>query len=352
MRKSLIYLSLFSILSILFSCYTGEDREIRTTIMNFYDNMFRKNRNALAAYNLVSQQPLSNKLQLKHEPSKEEQLLMYPIDGKVDIVSAKATGDEAIVEVKYNVLDPVKANKQLWQMIFNSRTINKETYENIKKDTNFHSETVKFIYLHRENGSWKILFPNTVLESLKKEAGVTRVGPMPAPSMDTFLLEPGVENYVIKMIKNYVDIKNLKRVPQEPYIRGKAVIIDVSAGRPHELHYTIPADIVAKNPEEVGTVIWIQGSSKHTGLYTHLRQGYVTVWKVTIIDRSTNTIVSEKVFQGPDLPAVVKGTDKGTFAGRQFFSAEETGITITDVSIVGKPPIDEVRNYIQRLHKH
>jgi hypothetical protein len=108
--------------------------------------MFGKNKNGLAAYNLVSQQP-SNKLE--QELGKNERLLMHSIDGKVNIGSVRVIGTEATVEVKYSVLDPNKAKRHLWQMIFNSRNINKETYEIIKKDTTLHSETIKIIYLKK-----------------------------------------------------------------------------------------------------------------------------------------------------------------------------------------------------------
>jgi hypothetical protein len=73
------------------------------------------------------------------------------------------------------------------------------------------------------------------------------------------------------------------------------------------------------------------------------------MWKVTIIDKLDNAIVAEESFQGPDLPWVVKGTIRPDI---HMLLAEEPGITITLGGILRKPPIDEVKNYIEKLPKH
>jgi hypothetical protein len=115
-----------------------------------------------------------------------------------------------------------------------------------------------------------------------------------------------------QFLKQFSTLANLHNPgpPYSPYISGKVVIINrVEKSLEDLLELGLPTNLTATTPDEVGTVIWLdcQGqvlSWKYIG-------GYDAIWyycDVTIIDKTENTVVGVKHFDGEYPPPVVEGS--------------------------------------------
>ncbi len=88
-----------------------------------------------------------------------------------------------------------------------------------------------------------------------------------------------------------------------PTIKGKIVIIDKHNKRMDDLynnHYGELADILTIENKGVGAIVWIDCKEQVVGTYTSGSKAYQTTCTLTIIDKSTNTIVGTQEFDGPN----------------------------------------------------
>lgn len=113
------------------------------------------------------------------------------------------------------------------------------------------------------------------------------------------------------------------------YIKGKIITVDQNDGKIDDIYFDLPEEWRATQPEEVGTVMWLEWGKEIVGHYTDGAEAYVNTARVTIIDNSIPAIIDRKIFRG-SYPSWVKRR-----RGTRF----------------GSKPTGEIVNYIKRLPK-
>jgi hypothetical protein len=101
-----------------------------------------------------------------------------------------------------------------------------------------------------------------------------------------------------------------------PYIRGKVLPVihkpysGGGTGVQKDFFWELPSDLRPRNPDEVGTVLWLDWEEKPFSVpyvqFTYRIVGIQYVCKVTVIDRVTNEKIGVKTFLGSD----PRGTDQ------------------------------------------
>ena len=86
----------------------------------------------------------------------------------------------------------------------------------------------------------------------------------------------------------------------EPYIRGKVITVDTRRKAVDHLYFDLPQELRATQPEEVGTVVWVECTSvttvvRRTGGSTNNTVDYRC--EVTVIDKAASAIVGQKRFE-------------------------------------------------------
>ncbi len=149
-----------------------------------------------------------------------------------------------------------------------------------------------------------------------------------------------------------------ERYKNDVYIHGKVIIMDTSIegsrtssegtsymdkygtytsasgeiketlGAFDRVFFSIPKELQAVTPEEVGTIIWLHWSGETVGYYNNGAPGIQQYCIVTIIDKSKQVILGERKIYGPEPPPyLINSSGPGT----------------------GAQPLDEVANYIISL---
>jgi hypothetical protein len=136
-------------------------------------------------------------------------------------------------------------------------------------------------------------------------------------------------------LEEYISNSNLVPLSQgeKPYIKGKIVPVDTAHNRIDEdMYFSLPVDIVAQTPGDVGTVLCLKKDSVLWGYYqiggSRKGEGYQIVCDVTIIDRVNNVIVAKRTFKGSQPPPVN---------------------TSGSVTLYGSDPTVEIINYLKSL---
>jgi hypothetical protein len=97
----------------------------------------------------------------------------------------------------------------------------------------------------------------------------------------------------------------------EAFIRGKLVIVDPDKKAVDWTMFELDERWRAQNPEEVGTVVWLNWGTKRVGEYrsgsNKRGDAYVHTVRVTVIDKKTATIVGSIEFTGDDPPPAATG---------------------------------------------
>jgi hypothetical protein len=106
--------------------------------------------------------------------------------------------------------------------------------------------------------------------------------------------------------------------PGTAYVRGKLLPIlhheqRSGCGIERELFAALPHDLKATSPDEVGTVVWLEWRSEFFK-YARFSNGYAQnaytpVCKLTVIDKTRNSIVDQRIFRGIDPDTASKGKD-------------------------------------------
>ena len=115
---------------------------------------------------------------------------------------------------------------------------------------------------------------------------------------------------------------------QGVYVKGKIVVVDVREKTvDHDVFFSLPADLRAAGPDEVGTVVLVKWGVAFPGHFEDksgrdLGVGSATTGELTLIDRSISAILERRTFQSK---AVVRGIDGGA------------------------KPIDEIVDYLAKL---
>lgn len=130
-------------------------------------------------------------------------------------------------------------------------------------------------------------------------------------------------------IGEYIAIPNQQTIPPlaEAYIIGKVITVDIDENEIDHIYFDLPEELIAKSPEEVGTIIWLNWGEVLVGRYTDGAGGYRIICEVTIIDKEKSTIVDKETFSGSDPLSVKEGSGNRT----------------------GSKPTNEIINYISTL---
>ncbi len=86
----------------------------------------------------------------------------------------------------------------------------------------------------------------------------------------------------------------------EPYIRGKVITVDTRSKAVDHLYFDLPKELRAAQPDEVGTVIWVECTSvttviRRVGGSTNNTVEYRC--EVAVIDKAASTIVGKQTFE-------------------------------------------------------
>ncbi len=121
-----------------------------------------------------------------------------------------------------------------------------------------------------------------------------------------------------------------KSLSELPYIHGKLVLVAVASNdntgaltsdrhrsTPYIDHLTLrlPDRLQAKDPSEVGTVVWLRWGQKYIGNYGKTARGYKEMCAISIIDVETRQVVGTREFEGGDPPRSVSEHTRGSVFG-------------------------------------
>jgi len=106
-------------------------------------------------------------------------------------------------------------------------------------------------------------------------------------------------------------IPGLQATDDNPYIKGKVVVIDFEAKRLDPINDSLSADLRATNKAELGTVVWLQCDDQVVGRYSSGGSALVVVCNLTIIDVSKKAKVGFMTIRGPQPPSYVRSRTSG-----------------------------------------
>jgi hypothetical protein len=90
---------------------------------------------------------------------------------------------------------------------------------------------------------------------------------------------------------------------QPPYRRGKVIPINVAARKGVDgILLDFPEALRPNAPDDVGTIVWLKWGEQAFGKYSDGMLATVITCRVTVIDKSKNTIIAEQDFVGGPPP--------------------------------------------------
>ena len=109
----------------------------------------------------------------------------------------------------------------------------------------------------------------------------------------------------------------------EVYRRGKIIPVDRRKDTvDYTFYYQLPRELRAANPEEVGTVVWLDCTASLVGTYTHGGGAYRWYCDVTLVDLPQSLILEEKTFVGSEPPTTNSGSSnkEGSFPSAEIIA--------------------------------
>jgi hypothetical protein len=124
--------------------------------------------------------------------------------------------------------------------------------------------------------------------------------------IDEYISIPGLN----KPLDSYFfEVQYPIRPPADGYMAGKIVAVDPQSKKlDDQLQRALPADLLAVEPDEVGTIVWAKWGEAHVGTYhaengvTHKGEAYQGYCTVVVIDKEARLIVGGRAFQAPAPP--------------------------------------------------
>jgi hypothetical protein len=105
----------------------------------------------------------------------------------------------------------------------------------------------------------------------------------------------------------------------DPRVKGKLLIVDLDAGEVDEAHFSLPDDLRARTPSEVGAVAqvqWKTWEAARTSRYGYFgAPTYVQEVRLTLIDRASRQVIGTAYFRSgfPEEQLLIPATgDKPT----------------------------------------
>lgn len=156
----------------------------------------------------------------------------------------------------------------------------------------------------------------------------------------------------VACISEYTNIAGLKTLDQDPYVIGKALIIDKTKNEildPEKPYFfNLPKELQPARPEEVGTIVWLEwgkvavakykyeDASRESTLYDY--DANIQTCKVTIIDKNIPAIIGQSNFRGMDPPKSLRvGVNETAY------------IKNGQLRWYGDRPEEEIVNYLKKL---
>jgi hypothetical protein len=127
-------------------------------------------------------------------------------------------------------------------------------------------------------------------------------------------------------MQNFNAQKNLFEFPAKPQMR-RGTVIETGAFRPKvlplnlpnkevaSLFYTLPDDLRATNPADVGTIMWLDCKNNEVGRYTDGTAGFQENCTAYLTERESGRFIAIQDFLGV-MPALSKERDGGDSVGR------------------------------------
>jgi hypothetical protein len=103
-------------------------------------------------------------------------------------------------------------------------------------------------------------------------------------------------------MSEYTFFPNLKESSSATGITGKAITIDKIKNEIDDTFFDLPTELQASKPEEVGTVVWVSCNEHIAGTYTSGSKAWVQSCDVTVIDKSTASVVGKRIFSSGGPP--------------------------------------------------
>jgi hypothetical protein len=100
----------------------------------------------------------------------------------------------------------------------------------------------------------------------------------------------------------------------KPYVLGKVVVVDLERKDFDHLMFDLPDGLLAKDPDEVGTVVQITSRTEVVGTYPSGDKGYKYMVEVRLIDLKKGLLLATRIFEGGD-PPKTKNKDSGDAYG-------------------------------------
>ncbi len=86
----------------------------------------------------------------------------------------------------------------------------------------------------------------------------------------------------------------------------KVIVIDISTKSiDRTIHFALPDDLAAKEPNEVSVVVYAERGTVEYGKYDNGARAYIRTCKITIVDVATGFVLAEKTFEGGPAPQTV-----------------------------------------------
>lgn len=128
--------------------------------------------------------------------------------------------------------------------------------------------------------------------------------------------------------------KNLKAINTmaAPKLKSKIIVFindpDKSLNWVSELNNKFPENVIAKNKNELKTIIEVKQQKKPVARYTDGSQGYMYIFIISVIDVAQQAVIFTKEIRGGEPPSTKRGR-----GGTEY----------------GSYPSDEVVNYVKNL---
>lgn len=137
-------------------------------------------------------------------------------------------------------------------------------------------------------------------------------------------------------VGNFYSIPNLRSsISGQGYIKGKVVVLDRKNRMIDLINDSLPSELRASTPDEVGTVVWLDWEEEFRFHYDYGGGIYGNAYryncKATIIDRSIPAKVGARSFIGSEPP---RQHVISTYYGESHY---------------GSKPFDEILNYLESL---
>ena len=132
------------------------------------------------------------------------------------------------------------------------------------------------------------------------------------------VFEPRFDLFEVHM-SEYTSVANQQ--PGAWYVHGKVLPIEMRTNTVEiQTYYELPGNLRATTPEDVGTVLWLDCTTRAVGTYTS--GGAARQWfcDVTLIDLSIPAIIGETSFAGSEPPRTTTKSsgETGSFPAKEI----------------------------------